>query len=170
MVEAVMNQPLIAAPALIIKLNATCSSMEGMFLPEIRFDQNWNIAKVKDFLERKFGTNPADMRLQLLNQQNVAVAQMSDNEATLGSYNPVANMTIHIIDESGQTGLVDEFSDVSKVEKYEISEKDYAARDDTFRGWKERMVAGGHPNFTNAAGDSLYEDFMKEETEAITLD
>ena len=43
MVEAVMNQPLIAAPALIIKLGASCSSMEGMYLQEIRFDQNWNI-------------------------------------------------------------------------------------------------------------------------------
>lgn len=60
-----MNQPLIAAPAVMMKLNCTCSSMEDMFLPEIRFDLNWTIAKCKDFLERKFGTNPADMRLQL---------------------------------------------------------------------------------------------------------
>ena len=63
MVEATMNQELIAQPARIIKLGATHEGMDGMFLPELRFDQNWNIQKCKEFLERKFGTNPADMRL-----------------------------------------------------------------------------------------------------------
>ena len=62
MVEAVPQQ-IIAAPAVIMKLNATCSSMEGMFLPELRMDLNWTIMKVKEFLERKFGSNPQDMRL-----------------------------------------------------------------------------------------------------------
>ena len=46
-----------------MKLNASHSGMEGTFLPELRFDTNWTIAKCKDFLERKFGTSPADMRL-----------------------------------------------------------------------------------------------------------
>ena len=46
-----------------MKLNASHEQMENVFLPELRMDLNWNIAKVKDFLERKFGTNAADMRL-----------------------------------------------------------------------------------------------------------
>ena len=53
---------IIAAPAVIMKLNATQEGTE-MYMPELRFDLNWTISKVKDFLERKFGTNPADMRL-----------------------------------------------------------------------------------------------------------
>ena len=109
------------------------------------------------------------MRLQLLGKKDVVVAQMTDNEATLGSYNPVADMTVHIVDTS-DPAFVDDFSDVSKVEKYVMNETDYAARDDTFRAYKERMVAAGQADTTNAAGDSVYEDFMKEETEAITLD
>ena len=71
---------------------------------------------------------------------------MTDNEATLGSYNPVANMTVHVIDESGHT-IANEFDDVSQVEKYKISEQAYAARDDTFRAFKARMQAAGHQNF-----------------------
>lgn len=63
MVEA----PIIAAPAVIMKLNASHEGVEA-FLPELRMDLNWNIQKVKEFLERKFGTNPADMRLQLKNR------------------------------------------------------------------------------------------------------
>ncbi len=63
MVEAIMNQAIIQAPAVIMKLNATCTAMEGTFMPELRFDLNWSIIKCKEFLERKFGTNPIDMRL-----------------------------------------------------------------------------------------------------------
>ena len=90
---------------------------------------------------------------------------MSDPDATLGSYNPCEGMTVHVIDESGQT-IRDEFSDVSKVEKYEISETAYNQRDDTFRAFKARMQAAGNPNFVNNQDESIYEDFMKEEAEA----
>jgi len=62
-----MSGPIVQAPAVIMKLNATHEGMD-MYLPELRFDLNWNIAKCKEFLERKFGTNPADMRLQLKNR------------------------------------------------------------------------------------------------------
>lgn len=37
MVEAVMNQAIVAAPARIIKLNASHEGMEA-FMPELRFD------------------------------------------------------------------------------------------------------------------------------------
>ena len=73
---------------------------------------------------------------------------------------------MQVIDESGQT-ITNEFDDVSKVEKYEISEADYAKRDDSVRSFKQKMVAAGHPSFVKPDGDSIYEDFMKEESEAI---
>ena len=142
MVEAIPQQ-IIAAPAVIMKLNATCSSMEGMFLPELRMDLNWTIMKVKEFLERKFGSNPQDMRLQLQNLQAQPVAQMMDNDKTLGEYSPQEGYTVHVIDESGQN-LNNQFNDVSQVEKYKISEEAYAQRDDTFRSFKARMQAAGH--------------------------
>ena len=117
--------------------------MEGMFLPELRMDLNWTIMKVKEFLERKFGSNPQDMRLQLQNLQAQPVAQMMDNDKTLGEYNPQEGYTVHVIDESGQN-LNNQFNDVSQVEKYKISEQAYAQRDDTFRAFKARMQAAGH--------------------------
>ena len=93
---------------------------------------------------------------------------MIDLEATLGSYNPSEGYTVHVIDESG-TAILNEFEDVSRVEKYEISETDYAKRDDSVRSWKGRMAAAGNPNFIKEDGDSVYEDFMKEESEAIAV-
>ena len=93
---------------------------------------------------------------------------MSDNAATLDSYNPVEGYTVHVIDENGQQ-IVNEFDDVSKVEKYKISDEDYNKRDDTFRAFKARMQAAGHKNFTNQNDESIYEDFMKAEAEAIEV-
>ena len=55
-------------------------------------------------------------------------------------------MTVHVIDDSGHT-VRNEFDDVSQVEKYQISEQAYAARDDTFRAFKARMQAAGHESF-----------------------
>ena len=138
---------ILAAPSVIIKLNATCEGMDT-FLPELRMDLNWSIAKVKEFLERKFGISANDMRLQLRNSQGQIVGLPTDPTATLGSYNPQEGMTVHVIDESGHT-LRGEFDDVSQVEKYKISEQAYAARDDTFRAFKHRMQAAGHANFQN---------------------
>jgi len=60
---------------------------------------------------------------------------MADNDKTLGSYNPSEGYTVHVIDDSGHT-VHNEFEDVSKVEKYTISEEAYVKRDDTVRAWK----------------------------------
>lgn len=93
---------------------------------------------------------------------------MADETKTLGEYNPCEGYTVHVIDESG-TNMAGEFDDVSKVEKYEISEKDYSKRTDTFRSFKQRMQAAGNPNFVKPDGDSVYEDFMKDESEAMSV-
>ena len=61
-----------------------------------------------------------------------------------------------------------EFEDVSKVEKYKISDENYAKRGGNFRDFKKKMMAA-NPNFMNAGGESTYTDFMKEEAEAITV-
>jgi len=42
--------------------------------------------------------------------------------------------------------VYNEFDDVSKVEKYKISEENYSQRDDTFRNFKKKMQAV-NPNF-----------------------
>ena len=76
---------------------------------------------------------------------------------------------MHVIDESGRN-VTNEFNDVSQVEKYKISEADYNKRDDTFRAFKARMQAAGHEGFQSAQGESVYEDFMKDEAEAIQVD
>ena len=119
----------------IVKLNATLDGTE-MRLQEIRFDTGNTIAQIKGILERKFGTMADQMSLELRDTTEKKVCAMSDDAATLGSYGPQYNYTIHVTDTSGAAPMAGEFDDVSKVEKYKISEADYSKRTDTFRNFK----------------------------------
>ena len=157
------------AQSAIVKLNATMEGMEGMRLQEIRFDEGATIQKTKEILERKFGTPSTSMALELRDASDKKVCDMTNDAATLGSYNPVNNYTIHVRDTSGAAPIASEFDDVSKVEKYKISEEDYSKRDDTFRNFKQRMMKA-NPNFMNNKGESAYEDFQKEEAEEIKVE
>ncbi len=149
-----------------VKLNATHSHMQ-MRLAEIRFDVASTIASVKEHLERKFGTSSDVMSLELRDTSEQFVIAMTDDTKTLAHYGAHENYTIHVYDQSG-TAAYNEFDDVSKVEKFTISEEEYAKRDDSFRNFKKQMLAK-NPNFMNAQGDSAYNDFMKEEAEKLVI-
>ena len=155
-----------AQPSFTLKLNATHSHME-MRLQEIRFDTGKTIRAVKEQLERKFGTAADGMKLELKDTKEQPVCAMDDDTQTLAFYNPQANYTIHVVDESGQVQM-NQFDDVSGVEKYKISEENYAKRGDNFRSFKQKMMAA-NPNFMNAQGESSYADFMKDEAEKVTV-
>jgi tubulin-specific chaperone B len=106
------------------------------------------------------------MRLELRDTQEQPLFFMEDDTKTLDDYKAVDNYTIHVHYTGPNT--LGEFDDVSRVEKYTISEDDYNKRDDSFRKFKQTMQAQ-NPNFMKPNGDSAYEDFQKEEAEALTL-
>ena len=125
------------------------------------------IAQVKANLERKFGTDQAAMSLELRNTFDQFVQAMTDDSKTLYHYGAQDNYTIHVTDISGKA-VYNEFDDVSKVEKYQISEEDYSKRDDSFRNFKKKMLEQ-NPNFMNAQGESALNDFLKEEAEKLAV-
>ena len=61
-----------------------------------------------------------------------------------------------------------ELEDVSKVEKYEISEEEFAKREGTFRKFKESMLKKD-PDFLNKSGQKIPADFQKEEADQMKL-
>ena len=63
---------------------------------------------------------------------------MGDNNKTLHDYQCQNDYTIHVCYTGPNT--VGQWEDVSKVEKYTISEEDYNKRDDTFRKFKDEMI------------------------------
>jgi tubulin-folding cofactor B len=56
--------------------------------------------------------------------------------------------------------------DVSQVEKYQISEEEYAKREDTFRKYKEEMQKKD-PNFMKSTVTKIPDDYQSEEAAQI---
>ena len=106
------------------------------------------------------------MTLELRDRAEQPVRMMSDDNKTLHDYQCQDDFTIHVHYTGPNT--VGQWDDVSKVEKYTISEEDYNKRDDTFRKFKQEMQKK-NPNFMNEKGDSSYEDFQKEEAEKVKV-
>ena len=153
------------AEAYTIRMNATHDGTM-MRLAECRFDSRQTIKLVKEVLSYKFGSNEDFMTLELRDHAEQPVRTMNDDTKTLADYQCQDNYTIHV-HYSGPNTL-GEYEDVSRVEKYTISEEDYDKRDDTFRKFKQEMQKH-NPNFMKANGDSAYEDFQKEAAESIAV-
>ena len=107
------------------------------------------------------------MSLQLKNTSDEVVADMGDDTALLGHYGPQEHYTIHVVDSNPGINFAD-FEDTSKVEKYKISDEAYDKRDDTFRKFKEKMIAKD-PDFMTKNKKKIEEDYQEEEAKAITV-
>ncbi|KAK2847273.1 hypothetical protein Q5P01_010272 [Channa striata] len=125
----------VTSPIVNVRLTSTISSFEVLR----KFNKGITIAELKGKLEMVVGTPASFMDLELFSVSNRFLQKMDDNEALLGSYPVDDNCRIHVVDRSGGQG--DEFTDVSKVEKFELSDDAYNKRTDTARSFmkKERF-------------------------------
>ncbi|KAL1521164.1 hypothetical protein AB1Y20_022717 [Prymnesium parvum] len=119
-----------------VLLHCTHSNLQARMF-EIRLDRHMTVGSVKEKLRCHVGTGSAYMHLTLLDEYGQVVADMLNEELKLGYFSPNDGWTIHITDLdpyslSAGGGL----EDVSLVQKYEISEEDYAKRENNFRNWK----------------------------------
>jgi len=95
---------------------------------------------------------------------------MDDNSSLLGSYNIDDGMVIHAEDSNIK---VDEYSDVSKVEKFEISQDEYNKRSDSVRAFKERMKLGQfneEENKKKAEEARLKEEAEEKKASSLNVD
>jgi tubulin-folding cofactor B len=115
-------------------------------LPEIKLDLHETIFNVKAKLYRHCGTGAEHCYL-ILKAGGDAIARMDEDDRMLGYYGVESGMEIHIVDENPFSlarggGL----EDVSLVEKYVMSDEDYAARKGTLREYKLQRLKED-PNF-----------------------
>ena len=66
--------------------------------------------------------------------------KLDQDDALLGSYPIDDSCRIHVIDHSG--ACLGEYEDISKVEKYEISQEAYEQRQDAIRSFLKRNKLG----------------------------
>ncbi|EDQ85144.1 uncharacterized protein MONBRDRAFT_12106 [Monosiga brevicollis MX1] len=134
----------------IVTLNVSCSSANVR--SERRFDKGLTISNVKSKLELIVGVPTASMQLHLLDQQGQKICIMSDDNAMLGAYPVEDYLELHVKNVDS-TAAVGEFDDLSKVEKYELTDAEYASKRDTVLDFKRRNQLGRfNPEAARAVG------------------
>ncbi|KAM4020786.1 tubulin-folding cofactor B [Anomaloglossus baeobatrachus] len=116
------------------------SSSLNTFIAEKRLDRGLTLAELKCKLELVVGSPASCMDLQLFSTDNTFIQNLDQDDALLGSY-PVDNGSrIHVIDKSGTRA--GEYEDLSRVEKYEISQEAYEKRSDSVRSFLKKNRLG----------------------------
>ncbi|KPP75896.1 tubulin-folding cofactor B-like [Scleropages formosus] len=128
----------VSNPTVTVRITSTLSSFEVIR----RFNRGITIAEFKSKLELVVGTPASCMDLQLFSVSDKFLQNLEDNEALLGSYPVDDDCRIHVIDRSGAQTC--EFSDVSKVEKYQMADEDYEKRTDSARMFMKKKKLGHH--------------------------
>ncbi|KAJ3589941.1 hypothetical protein NHX12_007898 [Muraenolepis orangiensis] len=123
-------------PTVEVRLTSTLNSFEVFK----RFNRGISIAEFKGKLEMIIGTPMSCMDLELFSADDQFLIKLDDQEALLGSYPVDDDCRIHVIDRSGaQTG---DLSDLSKVEKYTISDDAYEKIPDSARSFMKKQHVG----------------------------
>ncbi|KAL0576747.1 hypothetical protein V5O48_005237 [Marasmius crinis-equi] len=111
---------------------------------ERRFDPHITIEQLKSKLEFVTGIPAANQSITLINSEkdNHVVAQLSDDSKMLGFYGPRDYQILKVEDLNPSASFTGQLTDVSQVEKFELSEEAYAQRQDTVLAYKQRNKVG----------------------------
>ncbi|KAJ8659309.1 hypothetical protein O0I10_005024 [Lichtheimia ornata] len=129
---------------------------------ERRLDKGWTIQELKYKLEPITGIPPDTAQLSLY-QGDSLVGAIDDDSRMLGSYPIEDYMRLHVVDTNPHR-VKNQYTDVSLVEKFELTEDEYKQRTDTVRAFKERNKLG---RFSKEAAEQM-EAFEKQNEEAFS--
>lgn len=131
-------------------VRVTHSNLKAVF-PELRLSRAMTIAEVKDKLYTHVGTRPGHMTVFLnrASDRGTAPIGLTDESKLLGFYSPAQHGdTLHVVDDdpfsASKGGWLE---DTSLIQKYQISDEDYAKRPNTYAKYKEEMRKKD-PNWT----------------------
>jgi len=148
-------------------VNVRITSNLSNFAAEKRYDRGLTIGDLKGRLELVTGASPASMVLDIYDDNDKLVGAITQDEALLGSFPIEENYRIHVTDNNKKIG---EFEDVSKVEKFELSEDDYGKRNDSVRSFLLRNKLGKYNEEEQAQLQAEKEAAEKaEEEKAATI-
>ncbi|KAJ3022345.1 hypothetical protein HKX48_006379 [Thoreauomyces humboldtii] len=125
---------------------------------ERRFDKSLTIDRFKERLEPITGVPVSTMRISLYTSNNQLVGAIDDETKMLGYY-PVADFMRVEVTDLNPRRVKNAFSDVSKVEKFEITDEEYDKRTDSVRAFKQRHKMG---RFGDKSEPDLEYDYAEE--------
>jgi tubulin-folding cofactor B len=123
-----------------VRLLVTHSNLKARFM-EIRLDKHMSILSVKEKLQSHCGTSAGSMVLWLKNGHGERLHMLGPDTVKLGYFSPENGHILHVEDTdplslSAQGWL----EDVSKVEKYVMSDAEYDKRENTYRKFKQERL------------------------------
>ncbi|XP_026571274.1 tubulin-folding cofactor B [Pseudonaja textilis] len=151
-------------------VSVSISSSLNSFRALKRYARGLTIAEFKCKLELVVGSPASCMELELYTPDDKFVMKLDRDEALLGSYPVDDGYRIHVIDRSGAT--IGEYEDVSRVEKFQISDTEYDKRTDSARSFMKRSHLGQYNKEEMSKKESELEQKLVEEkalAEAISV-
>ncbi|XP_043603421.1 tubulin-folding cofactor B [Bombus pyrosoma] len=112
------------------------NSGHNSYCIERRFQKGITIDEFKGKLELLTGGNPTTMKIEVYDKNDKLICILDDGQRLLGSYPIDDGMRIHVIDNFSRT------EENLNVEKFEISEEEYAKRSDTVKAFLEKNKLG----------------------------
>ncbi|KAI9464645.1 CAP Gly-rich domain-containing protein [Boletus coccyginus] len=109
---------------------------------ERRFDLHITVEQLKTKLEFITGIPVQNQRISVQNDRDETIAQLSDDTKQLGFYGLTPLQTLNVTDTNPATSFTGQLSDVSQVEKFELSDDAYAKRTDSVLAYKQRHKVG----------------------------
>lgn len=111
---------------------------------ERRLELHTTIGQLKGKLELITGIPVANQSISLLNSDSdpTVIAQLSDDSKPLGFYGVRSLQVLKVDDLDPSTSFTGQLTDTSQVDKFELTEAEYAARPDTVLAYKQRHQVG----------------------------
>ncbi|KAG8717539.1 hypothetical protein FRC08_007268 [Ceratobasidium sp. 394] len=126
---------------------------------ERKYDLHLTIGQLKGKLESVTGIAPDFQRLTVHRSGDAADAAplhvLDDDSRPLGFYSLSDMMLLKVADTSANS-LAGQFTDVSAVEKFELTEEEYQKRTDTVLAYKQAHKIGRFADSTQAPASQVY--------------
>ncbi|CAK9807457.1 Tubulin-folding cofactor B [Anthophora plagiata] len=139
-----------------INLSIT-NSGQNTYCVERRFQKAITIDEFKGKLELVTGANSGTMKVEVYDKNDKLICKLDEGQRLLGSYPIDDGMRIHVIDNFFRNE-----ENLSNVDKFEISEEEYAKRADTVKAFLEKNKLGKY----NEEEMKRKEEEKKQEEEA----
>jgi tubulin-folding cofactor B len=121
----------------VVTVFVTCESSSS----ERRFNRDITIGALKERLEPITGIPIATMQIKLFDKNDQFVCTLNDNDKKLGFYSVMDYGRLQV-DDLNPYRIKNEWTDVSQVKKFEISEEEYNKRNDSVRHFLQKNKLG----------------------------
>ncbi|KAF8605827.1 hypothetical protein BDV93DRAFT_521188 [Ceratobasidium sp. AG-I] len=126
---------------------------------ERRYDQHLTIGQLKTKLESVTGISPDSQRLTVHrsadSSDSTPLHTLDDDSRPLGFYS-LSDMMLLKVTDTNSNSLTGQFTDVSNVDKFELTDEEYQKRQDTVLAYKQTHKIGRFADSAQAPASTVY--------------